>query len=220
MWLEREGQRYSPDVLILEFFVNDFWDNDGSDLPGQRPVFGVSAGEPVLQASPAPFPERKRTGSILRFLRGHSWVFRAVQFGEEWMRVGFFQRTDVTPLSRATLRERADTPPAQEITFALLKRIRGFCDQRGIRLIVLCIPSSGDVRPELEGTTQAFAFHRAYEIAIRFCRTLDIDTVELRPRLIDMERQGSGGFHRIDIHLNAAGHRAAADLLMARIGTR
>jgi hypothetical protein len=64
------------------------------------------------------------------------------------------------------------------------------------------------------------AFHNAYEIAIRFCRTLNIDTVEMRPRLIEMERRGSGGFHRFDFHLNPAGHRAAADLLIARIGTR
>lgn len=93
-------------------------------------------------------------------------------------------------------------------------------NQRGIRLIALLIPSHWDVRPELEGTTSALEFHKAYEIAIRFCRTLDIDTVELRPRLIDMERRGSGGFQRFDIHLNAAGHRAAADLLLARIGAR
>lgn len=222
LWLEREGQRYSPDVLILEFFVNDFFDNEGGYLRRQRPTFAVSAGEPVLQASPAPFPERSRSESILRFLRGHSWVFRAVEFGGEWMRVGFFQRTDLTALTRVTLRERADleTPPAQELTFALLKRIQAFCNQRGIRLIALLIPSHWDVRPELEGTTSALEFHKAYEIAIRFCRTLDIDTVELRPRLIDMERRGSGGFQRFDIHLNAAGHRAAADLLLARIGAR
>jgi len=220
LWLEREGQRYSPDVLILEFYVNDFWENDGSYLPGQRPAFTVSAGEPVLQASPTPFPKRSRSESILRFLRGHSWVFRAARFGEEWMRVGFFQPADLTPLARATLRERATTPPAQEVTFALLKRIRAFCDERGIRLIVLSIPSSWDVRPGLGGTTDTLAFHNAYEIAIRFCRTLNIDTVELLPRLLDMERRGSGGFHRFDIHLNAAGHRAAADLLIARIGTR
>jgi pyruvate formate-lyase activating enzyme-like uncharacterized protein len=63
-------------------------------------------------------------------------------------------------------------------------------------------------------------FHNAYEVAIRFCRALDIDAVDLRPRLVDMARRGSGGFHRIDFHLNPAGHRAAADLLMARIETR
>lgn len=222
LWLESEGQRYSPDVVILEFFVNDFFDNEGGYLRRQRPTFAVSAGELVLKASPLPFPERSRRESILRFLRDHSWFFRAVEFGEEWMRVGFFQRTDLTPLTRATLRERADlaTPPAQELTFALLKRIQAFCKQRGIRLIVLLIPSHWDVRPELEGAPSALEFHKAYEIALRFCRTLDIDTVELRPRLIDMERRGSGGFQRFDIHLNAAGHRAAADLLLARIGAR
>lgn len=222
LWFEREGQRYSPDVLILEFFVNDFWDNEGGYLRRQRPTFAVSAGELVLKALPAPFPEKSRSESILRFLRDHSWVFRAVQFGEEWIRVGFFQPTELTPLTRATLRNGVDpaTPPAQELTFALLKRIQAFCNQRRIRLIVLLVPSHWDVRPELEGTTNALEFHKAYEIALRFCRTLDIDTVELRPRLVEMERRGSGGFHRSDIHLNAAGHRAAADLLLARIQTR
>lgn len=222
LWLEKEGQRYSPDLLILEFFVNDFWDNEGGHLRRWRPILAVSAGEPVVQALPAPSPEKSPNDSILRFVRDHSWVYRAVQFGEEWMRVGFFQPADVAPLRRATLQKGVEfaTPPAQELTFALLKRIQAFCDQRGIRFIVLLIPSHWDVQPELEGTTKALDPHKDYETAIRFCRTLDIDTVELRPRLIDMEHRGSGGFHRFDIHLNAAGHRAAADLLLARIGTR
>jgi lysophospholipase L1-like esterase len=223
LWLEREGQRYSPDILILGFFVNDFWDNEGNDLPGRRPIFAVSAGgEPVLRASPPPPPERSWSESILRYLRGHSQVFRAVQFGAEWVRVGFFRVADLTPLERAPFGKRArlEPTPAQEITFALLERIRTFCDQRGIRLIVLLIPSHWDVRPGLEGTPRGIEFHEAYETAIRLCRTLDIDTVDLRPRLLEMERQGSSGFHRIDIHLNAGGHRAAADLLMARIQAR
>lgn len=234
LWLEGEGPRYAPDVLILGFYVNDFWDNAGSTLRGQRPVFRVRAGELVLETPPAPVPGRRddpgfvgrpvrgRKESILRFLRAHSQVVRAFQLGAEWLRAGFLERTDLTPLSRATLREKADpdVPPAQDVTFALLERIREFCGSRGIRLIVLLIPSHEDVRPELEGSARARDSHEAYETALLFCRTLGIDAVGLRPRLVEMERSGKGGFHRADIHLNAAGHRAAAELLLARIGAR
>ena len=233
LWLEKEGYRYSPDVLILGFFVNDFWDNAGRDQRGRRPIFVVKDGELVLKTPPSPElarkedpgfmggPVRKGMASVLHALRVHSRVARAIHLGAEWLRAGFLERTDLSPLPRATLREKTDAGvPAQDVTFALFKRTREFCLQHGIRLIVLLIPSHEDVRPELKDTARVHEDHEAYETALRFCRTLDIDAVEMRPRLLDMERSKRGGFHQSDIHLNVAGHRAAADLLRARIGAR
>lgn len=231
LWLEGEGQRYAPDALVLGFYVNDFWDNAGSSLRARRPLFTVREGRLVLDAPPsaelarqddAGFvggPERTGTASVLRFLRAHSQVVRAVDMGIRWVRSGFLEPANTAPLARASLRERVDrqVPPAQEVTFALLGRIRDFCGGHGIRLVVLLIPAQEDVSENLKETARGRASGAAYDTAVRDCRTLKIDTVELRPKLVEMERSGSSGFHRGDIHLNAAGHRAAADLLLDRL---
>jgi hypothetical protein len=171
---------------------------------------------------PSPPPAASRGDSVLRFLRLHSLLFRAAEGGAEWLHAQFLRPTDLKPLPRAFAPGKAQhaAPPAQEVTLALLGRIRAFCEERGIRLIVLLVPSHWDVRPGLEGTRRGLEFHEAWEIAGRFCRSLDIETVDLRPTLVEMERRGAGGFHRVDIHLNAAGHRAAADLLLARLAGR
>jgi lysophospholipase L1-like esterase len=231
LWLEGEGARYTPDILILGFHVSDFWENAGSTLRKLRPLFGARDGALVLLTPPSVVPggpghpafvggpARSWSESLMRFLHMHSRVVRAVQLGAEWLRKGLLEPADLTPLSRATLRKEADSavPPAQDVTSALLRSIRDFCGRRGIRLIVLLIPGYEDVEPELEGTPRARDPHAAYETAVRICRELRLDAVELRPRLVEMERSGTAAFHRGDIHLTAAGHRAAAELLAERI---
>ncbi len=231
LWLQSEGLAYAPDTLVLGFYVNDFWDNAGSRQRTRRPLFAIRGGELVLERPPsaalakvedpgfAGAPERTRAGSVLRFLRLHSRVARVALLGAEWLRVVFFTSADRTSLERADLREKPgpEVPPAKEVTVALLGRIRDACAARGIRLVVLVIPAHEDVRPELQSTARAREGHEAYDAAVRSCATLGIDAVGLRPRLAEMERSGVGGFHATDIHLNPAGHRAAADLLLARL---
>jgi hypothetical protein len=164
---------------------------------------------------------KSRPARILRSLRAHSQVVRAIQLGAGWLRLGLYEILDATPIAHATLhRAESEVPPRPDVTFALLRRIQSFCGLRSIRLIVLLIPSHPDVRPGSESSAQAREDRAAYETAVRFCRDLRLDAVEMRPRLAEMERRGAGGFHQLDIHLNAEGHRVAAELLLSRLEAR
>lgn len=233
LWLEAEGLRYGPDVLVLGFFVNDFWENEGGNLRRRRPVFAIEGGALVLASRPSPElalkddpgfvgpPEKKGVAAIGRWLRLHSRLARAAALGAEWVGLALPGAPDATPLERASLKEKRDrrVPPAQEVTQALLARIRDLCVVRGIRLVALLIPSHEDVAPGLQETSAGRDARAAYDLALSFCRTLGIDTVDLRPKLRDLEGSGTPAFYRGDLHMNAAGHRAAADLLLERLGT-
>lgn len=231
LWLEAEGLRYEPDVLVLGFFVNDFWENEGGNLRRRRPVFKIEGGVLVLASRPSPEialkddpgfvgpPEKKGWAALGRWLRLNSRLARAAALGAEWVSLALPGAPDAMPLARASLKEKRDrrVPPAPEVTHALLARIRDLCAARGIRLVALLIPSHEDVAPDLQETAAGRDARAAYDLAFEFCRTLGIDTADLRPRLRDLEGSGTPAFYRGDLHMNAAGHRATAGLLLARL---
>jgi lysophospholipase L1-like esterase len=74
LWLENEGLRYQPDVVVLMFHPNDVWYNaTNSYWRGGKPRFVLDAGELVLTNVPVPLPvaSRPRVGMVNRF---NGWV--------------------------------------------------------------------------------------------------------------------------------------------------
>ena len=59
LWLEREGFGYSPDVVTLGFYLNDFADNASDSMFGyRRPVYALEGGRLLLKGVPIPMPRQ------------------------------------------------------------------------------------------------------------------------------------------------------------------
>jgi len=57
LWLESEGFRYHPDLVVVLFCTNDIWYNNRADYPrGMKPVFRVKDDSLVLTNVPVPHP--------------------------------------------------------------------------------------------------------------------------------------------------------------------
>jgi lysophospholipase L1-like esterase len=57
LWLESEGVRYDPDLVIVLFVTNDIWFNNQTQYPrGPKPVFRLAGDSLVLSNVPVPRP--------------------------------------------------------------------------------------------------------------------------------------------------------------------
>jgi lysophospholipase L1-like esterase len=57
LWLESEGVRYDPDLVIVLFVTNDIWFNNQTEYPrGPKPVFRLAGDSLVLTNVPVPRP--------------------------------------------------------------------------------------------------------------------------------------------------------------------
>jgi len=74
LWLEQEGLRYQPDVVVLMFHPNDVWYNaTESYWRGGKPRFVLEGGELTLTNVPVPLPDAAgpEPGVTRRF---NSWI--------------------------------------------------------------------------------------------------------------------------------------------------
>lgn len=90
LWLETEGLRYEPDLVILLFVTNDFWFNIQSTYTrGHKPLF-VRIGDSLVLSNvplprrsiePDPTPERPVSAlrAIRRFVRDRSHLLRLAE---------------------------------------------------------------------------------------------------------------------------------------------
>jgi hypothetical protein len=74
LWLESEGLRYHPDVVVLMFHPNDVWYNtSGRYWRGSKPRFVRVGGKLELENVPVPRPDStSQSGSLAQRLNG--WV--------------------------------------------------------------------------------------------------------------------------------------------------
>jgi hypothetical protein len=150
-FLENEGHRHAPDVVVLGFYANDFEDNLKAGL------FALE-GEELVARKHAHVPG-VRIQNVVYALPGVQWLsensyFYSLLFNNVWL---YF---------KSALRERAvqdaaarvpGPPDGEELEYALstttghssyevrlalalIARMQRFCRERGIRLIVVDIP--------------------------------------------------------------------------------
>jgi hypothetical protein len=138
-YLEAEGQRYQPDVVVLGFYANDYEDNLKAGL------FGLEGGKLI---------ERKRSHvpgvgiqDTIYSVPGMKWLgensyFYSVAFNTVW--------THFKSLSLAHAKDQAfDFAVPQkaghseyevQLAAALIERMQRFCESKGMRFIVVDIP--------------------------------------------------------------------------------
>jgi hypothetical protein len=147
-YLENEGLKYAPDVVVLGFYANDFEDNlkaglfdlDGDALVARKfeHVPGVAI-QDVMYDVPG-----------VRWLSENSYAY-SLLFNGVWL---FFKERlheravagDATEPDYAVRTKVGYSQHELALTAALIARMERDCRERGIRLIVVDIPSIGERR--------------------------------------------------------------------------
>ena len=148
-YLENEGWRYAPDVVVLGFFANDFEDNVKADLyrldGGGRLVVNRREHVPGVRVQNLIYRV-----PLVRWLGEHSYLY-SLAFNTTWsvfktrLQAAARQRADSVTLNASddveyALPTREHTAPEIALGAALVVRMHEFCASRGIRLIVVDIP--------------------------------------------------------------------------------
>ena len=149
--LENEGVKYKPDVVVLGFFANDFEDNLKAGL------FGLDAQNRLIEKKYEHVPG-VGIQNFIYAIPGVPWLsensyFYSLLFNNVW---NYFKRLLAQSASKhASSKEEASTAtfeyavptgaPISEsqiaLTAALIERMHRFCEDRGIRFILVDIPT-------------------------------------------------------------------------------
>ena len=148
-YLENEGQRYQPDVVVLGFYANDFEDNLKAGLFAleadklvarkQEHIPGVRI-QNVVYAIPG-VQWLSENSYFYSLLFNHVWVYARELLRERAMRAAHASGApDDGEVEFAQATKEKQPPHAVELTVALLERMQRFCTELGIRLVIVEIP--------------------------------------------------------------------------------
>jgi hypothetical protein len=181
-FLENEGYKYEPDVVVLGFYANDFEDNVKAGL------FALEAGR-LVERKFEHLPGVRIQNAIyavpgVRWLSENSYLY-SFAFNGLWIHFKKAARRDAAlEYAVATKQRHSDREVA--LALALLERMRGFCERRAIRLIVVDIPrplrraepslppglapgielvASGELLREFEGVADVHVAHGSRHIS-------------------------------------------------------
>lgn len=136
-FLENEGHRYAPDVVVVGFYANDFGDNIKAGLFALDTAGGLA--ERAYEHLPGVWLQ-----SLIYAAPGVQWLsessyFYNLLFNNVW---AFFKERLRKGAFEYAVASSADSSRVEiGLAVALLERMQRFCDARGIRLIVVDIPA-------------------------------------------------------------------------------
>jgi len=231
-WYEAEGRKYTPDIVILGFFTDDWF---GSFRP-----FYVMQGNGLVRN--VPYRARPTLRSRLRditekipfysFLMTHSqlanmfklWVVQAVQGGGNKARVEHRLARD----ARKARGRRSASQEQQHFEIELmLKKFNKECQKDGAKLIVCMIPALQSVQYYLNaprkrgGELPELSWVTVPEYLEDCCRRLGLTFVDATPVLVRQCRKRSCDpmvfYHRGDEHCTPAGYAVIGKLLAEKV---
>ena len=140
-YLENEGARYRPDVVVLGFYGNDFVDNLMSGL------FSLDADGRLVPQKYEHIPGVKIQNVLygippVRWLAENSY-FYSLLFNAAWEHFKILARKSARaslPTEYAVAQGPGPTAPETELAAALILRMHAFCRSQGIRFLVVDIP--------------------------------------------------------------------------------
>jgi lysophospholipase L1-like esterase len=200
-YLEGEGLRYQPDLVVLSFVLNDVTTKFG--LPrfgGSRVAFQLrQAGGPWLASQSGVF-------FTLHHLRGRAAVGRDVSQG-----AADAQLLDVESLVRRPEDPRVDE--AWQITLANVREIVRLCREREIGIMLVAFPYRFQLRePDANDPQRRLAAFAAEE------GLLYIDMLERLIKVGEQERSDPWHYFVDYDHLSPLGARVASRLIVDAIG--
>lgn len=227
----REGFRYRPDLVLLQFFTgNDPLENNQLLLAAvggypAKPSFTLRDGRLVLEHFPLP-PE----SAIARWLRNARHALRRHLALYRLASTAYLPRVPrragaAGPPNTSSLAPYLLTPPpewaaAWRITYGLVLRLRREVESRGARFAVVVVDSPPEVSAEYWDVLRAFSTADGpYDRDVpnrritRFLRRRGIPFVSLlepfRARFVDRSERP----YFTDFHWTPVGHAFAADVL-------
>jgi len=196
-FLENEGTKYRPDAVVLGFYANDFADNLKAAL------YAVDERGALVERGTAHIPG-VRIQNIIYAIPGVRWLgensyFYSMLFNNVW---AFFKerlRRGVFEYAVAG----ASGHSAQEVTLAaaLVARMQRYCEERGIRFILVDIPA--------RTAPQRFAASLPDEMR-RALGAARVEMLDSREMLAEFDGAA-------DLHV-AGGHHHISELTHALIG--
>jgi hypothetical protein len=181
LYLEEEGLRYRPDVVILGFVAYDMERNLLKFRDFAKPRFELRAGTLVLENTPVPPPEAVRSAEAFR----SKFLDLCSMLRERSSRLAGEKREASVRLTRA-----------------LLDAFRKAGSSAGARVVFAYLPVWHELDWPGEETTEGESFLGSY------CRDRGAECVDLRPRLLEGARRGE--HLRASGHWNKREHLAAA----------
>lgn len=180
--LEQRLLAYEPDLVVLQFYVND------AAVHGVAPV-GEREPDLVLR-----WTDPSRT-SWLSPLREHS---RFLDLACDWL----YRRHGLSTYSDRRTRLYAEGEPGWELVRASLRRARDVLAERDVPFAVALFPF-------LVREGDALTSHRAFELVRAFCDGERIACIDAEPAFLALEVDPLRVSPH-DYHANAAGHRVFA----------
>lgn len=163
-FLEAEGHKYAPDVVVLGFYANDFEDNLKAGL------FGLDAAGRLTERKYEHIPGVRIQNAIyglapVRWLSENSY-FYSLLFNSVWeyfkAQLAAAVRDAAAEVEYAVATGDGFSEQQVALAAALIERMQRFCAERAIRLIVVDIPSrpgphrfASSLPPELMERLQA-----------------------------------------------------------------
>lgn len=211
LFYESEGRRYSPDLVLLVFCLNDV-ENNASDRDRRygKPRFVLEGDSLRLTNVPVPAetewgewleefrPERATNGRVPLKRR-----FRAYTFLTE----RYYKLRERLEIVRPGLFADGFDPRREEawrVTFRLIERLRRDVEADGARFAVLLVPRLEQLRYS--------SWVRVNVTLSAFCEGAGIEFFDFL-HAYRRAPNGESMFFPVDGHWNAAGHRFAAETL-------
>jgi len=179
LFYESEGRKYSPDLTIVMFYVNDVWFNHQSSYwRGRKPYFELNGGALELKNNPVPAPDPESFAYAVQAGQGFTGMIRGMDATLGRHSTLYQTARDVvreTPMIRGLLTETGLVPVPGEwtpwrkrmtpelssawaVTEALLARLRDGAESDGSAFAAFYVPSRPAVYPsDWEQTKTTYA---------------------------------------------------------------
>lgn len=203
--LEREGLRFSPDLVILAFIPGDLTDNMCSIYSGiSKPYCSLENGRIKLNNVPVPKPgERamvKRGSRIKEALYRHSHLYRLV--AQRFNESRIFLPDSVFEMSK---------DEGLQLTLAILEGMNRVCLENRSKFVVLLLSHGSWIEAASRNNRQDVGY---YPVLKRLLTSRGITLIDTTDRFVEESRNGKQLFFEKDpVHLNGEGNRIVAEVL-------
>ena len=212
LFLREEGVKYSPDLVIVAFNVNDLVNNMHYIQSFQyKPMFVLDA-ENKLILTNVPVPQKSFL-SFGMFLYTHShtfnFLFERLQSRGILDRLikKVFSKKDASTTNVSYITERQN---GYNLTKAILKEIDTVAEANNAKTMIVIIPSRTQVKnkncdPEING------------VLVDFGKESNIPVLDLLPEFRNHAENGEQIYFEFDCHWNANGHKLTAELIYDKL---
>jgi lysophospholipase L1-like esterase len=203
--LEREGLRFSPDLVIVGLSPGDLTDNMCSIYTGiSKPYCTVENGRIKLNNVPVPNPGEqtlvKRGARVREALYRHSHLYRLV--AERLNESRIFMPDSVSEMSQ---------DEGMRVTVAILDGMNRVCRESGCSFAVLLLSHGAWIEAMGRDQRQDVGY---YPVLTRMLASRGITVIDTTDKFVAESRNGEKLFFDHDpVHLNGEGNRAAAESL-------